>query len=144
MGLVAIRNGLVATFTACGPFAANEISTCDFGIMESVSGSCIILSPKRVRPEAMRAGTPPSRGYKRTWTISGTLYIKWSDPTRMLSQAWQGMDDIYNTISKDDTLQSSACAAQVSDISFDKRFTVRKDGNEYLPIEFEIEAEEGY
>ena len=38
MSLATIRNGLASTLTACGPWSANEISTCSLDPLESVSG----------------------------------------------------------------------------------------------------------
>lgn len=143
MSLATIRNGLFATLTACGPFAATEISTCSFDPLQHTSLCAIVFLPgdSEILPQAI--GRAPAREYHRRWQIAGTMYIKdTGDPKRLLSSVWLGVDSLYETIAKDDTLQSSACAAAITRISYDAEQFVEAAGAIWAPIRFTVLAEE--
>ena len=144
MSLEAIRNGLFTHLTTCGPFAANEISTCSFDPLEHVSGSAIVFLPGRdSRIEPDRLGSFNARNYHRYWKITGALYIKdTGDPQRLLSLVWQGHDDLFSTISKDDSLNGSACGAALTRLSFDPNVAVEMGGAVWAPVEWDVIAEE--
>ena len=113
-------------------------------MLESVSGCAIVFLPGRdSRIEPHDLGSFNKRDYWRAWAISGTLYIKdVGDPQRLLSRAWQAHDDLYNTISKDDSLASTACAARLARLSFDKNVFVEMGGHLWAPVEWEVIADE--
>jgi len=143
MSLQAIRNGLVTTLAACGPWAASEISTCSFDVLEHASACAIVILPgPTAEMDPDRFGTP-SRNYVRSWNLQGTLYIRdTGDPAAVLSRTWQGHDDLFNTISKDDTLASSACAARLLRINGLPGQFVEAGGHVWKPVEFIVLAEE--
>lgn len=145
MSLAGIRAGLYTTLTACGPWAGSEISTCDFGVMETVnSASCITLLPDGTSQIApLDFGTLNSRGYRRVWRIGGKLWLRdTGEATRTLNRVWLGYDDLYNTISKDDSLNGSCKAAYVAAIAnqFGQFFKI--GGQLWKPIDFVVLAEE--
>ena len=88
-------------------------------------------------------GSAPARGYRRFWDIAGRLYIKdTGDPKRLLSLVWQAHDDLYNTLSKDDTLAGAACAAQVTRFGYDMDTFAEHGGALWAVVEFGVTAEE--
>lgn len=105
MTIIAIRNGLFAHLTACGPYAPSEISTCSFDVLTSVAASALTFFPdgtSTFEPDTMSAN---SRHVHKSWLIGGTLWIRdRGDPTAVLSRIWQGYDDLQSTLAKDETL----------------------------------------
>ena len=144
MSLQAIRNGLVTTLAACGPWAASEISTCSFDVLEHASACAVVILPgptSEIDPD--RLGSANRRNYLRRWNMTGTLYIRdTGDPVAVLSRTWQGHDDLFNTISKDDSLNGSACAARLLRINGMPGQFVEAGGHLWKPVEFIVEAEE--
>ncbi len=108
MSLSAIRNGICATLTACGPYSASDVSTCDAGILDGVSGCGVLLMPGTTAFDPDRFGINYARGYIAAWGVDGLVYIKdTGDPTGLKARVWQAPDDLFNTISKDSSLQSA-------------------------------------
>lgn len=102
------RNALYTHLTTCGPYGTGEVSACDAGILEGVSGCAILLYPGPSEFIPLRFGTRPAREYERTWGARAILYIKDNgDPTGFNSRLWQGVDDIYTTVQKDGTLNGA-------------------------------------
>lgn len=144
MSLAAVRNGLFTTLTACGPWSAVEISTCCFDPLEHTSGCAVILLPgdSEITPLTFSGGGV-TRDYSRTWEIAGTVYVKdTGDPRRVLSRVWQAVDDIYETISKDASLNGSADAAHVARISYNQDQFVEAAGHLWAPVRFTVLATE--
>ena len=143
MSLQVIRNGTARTFSSCGPWLDAEISTCSFDPLEFTSSCAIVFLPGTdSRIEADRLARGP-RNYHRYWKVAGTLYIKdTGDPKRLLSLVWQGHDDLFNTISKDDSLNGSACAAQLTRLSYNKNTFVSMHGHDWAVVDWDIVAEE--
>ncbi len=143
MSITAHRNGLVSLLTACGPFAASEISTCDFGIMETVSACAIVIMPGKtstIEPEALNT---PGRYYYRRWQMTGRMYIKYREDVKtMYGLVWQAHDDLYNTISKDDSLQGQAQEAHLNYISHDPDVFANSGGGDWAIVEFQVESQE--
>jgi len=142
MSLASIRNGLVTTLTACGPWIAAEISTCDFGILDHVSGCAIVLLPGESPIEPLSFGGTPARGWRRLWGIKGEMYIKdTGNSASLLSSVWSGHDDLYNTLAKDDSFNDSCQMAALTRLSF---AGVGPDvaGQDWAVVRFEITAEE--
>ena len=145
MSIAAIRNGIAQTLTACGPYSNAMISACTFDVLESTNGGCaIVFLPDGVSQiEPLTYGGRNSREYHRKWRIGGTLYIRdTGDEQALWGKVWQGYDDLYDTISKDDSLQSSACAAALVSVSQRVNTFVDAGGHTWKPVEFVIIAEE--
>ena len=144
MSLAAIRNGLFRTLTACGPFDENEISTCDFGILESTSGCGLMFLPGTTAITPNRNNNAPARGYLRAWGINGEAFLKdTGDPELVMSRVWQVHDDLYNTISKDDTLNGAAFSSALTGFSFDINTSGRDvNGQLFFVVGFGVLAEE--
>ena len=142
-GIAVIRNGIVATLSSCGPFVAREISTCDFGILEGVSGCAVILLPEGesiIEPLTFTGAGNAFSDYAH-WNIGGGVYIRFTgDSPKFLSKVWQAMDDIHNTIRKDRTLQSSTCLAYVKSIGFNQSEGYNVGGEDFGVVHFVIEA----
>lgn len=141
MTLQAIRNGLYASMTASF-FSTAEVSTCDFGIMEKASASCVMLMPGvNSYIEPLTDGT--TRMKRIYWDILGRGYIKFKgNPKDMLARAWQIHDDIYALVNADDTLGGMADAAMVKSFSFNPDVAVDMGGVSWGVVTFRITAEE--
>lgn len=146
MSITAIRNGIARTLTACGPWENSDISACSFDPMEATNSGCaIIFQPVGVSTiEPLALGTLNARAYMRTWRIGGVLYIRdTGDPQHLLGRIWQGYDDLYNTLSKDDSLNGSCDEAHLESITNRGMGTfVDLGGQLWKPIEFSIVATE--
>ena len=143
MSLQSIRNGLYTTLTACGPWAASEISTCSFGVLEAVSACAIVYLPGPTSTFEQLTYGKVSGGDRAAWGISGAVYIKHTgDDEQLLSRCWQAHDDIYATISKDRTLDGAADNAYVAQITFDKDVSIEAAGAMWAIIDFQIVADE--
>ena len=145
MSITAIRNGIAGLLTASGPYHQSMISSCTFDILESTNGGCaIVFLPDGVSQiEPLTYGTRNSRDYHRKWRIGGTLYIRdTGDEQALWGKVWQGYDDLYNTISKDDSLQSSACAAALVSVGQRVNTFIEAGGQVWKPVDFVIIAEE--
>lgn len=145
MSLTAIRNGLFQLLTACGPYSAQTISTCTFDVLESTNGGCaIVFLPDGVSQiEPLTMGSRNARAYHRKWRIGGTLYIRdTGDEQALWGKVWQGYDDLYNTISKDDSLQSSACAAALVSVGQRVNTFIEAGGQVWKLVDFVVVAEE--
>ena len=138
--LLNIRNGLVTTLAACGPYFAGEISTCDLGIMDGVSGCAVMLLPGNSPFTPDRYGTPPARHYDRRWGINGKVYVKDNgDAAGFNARIWQAVEDIYTTLRKDATLNGTADDAVIVNANalgtgFDAQ------GVNWGVVEFEVRA----
>jgi hypothetical protein len=144
MSLATVRAGLYTTLTACGPWSGCEVSTCDFGGLESNSGCCITFLPdgqSEIIP--LSDGTFNSRHYTRAWRIGGTLWIRDNGTaTVVLNKLWQSYDDLYNTLSKDDSLNGAAAESHVAIIANKFGQFVRIGGQQWKPVNFVVIAQE--
>ena len=115
-----LRNGAVATLVASGPYSAEQISTCDYGVVERSSGCAIIIHPEEGDFEPVTFGGQANVSDK--WAVvkfNIENYIQFTgDSQKYLNDVWTAMDDLKTTYGKDDTLQSSACFAWLSNIRF--------------------------
>lgn len=143
MSLTAIRNGVYATLTACGPWSACNVSACCYDVLEATSGCAIVYLPGDSQIEPLALGRNPARSYLRRWQIVGTLYVKdTGDPKRTLGNVWQAVDDLYNTFAKDDTLQGSAQSSYVTRITHAPGLFVEAGGALWAPVRWTVEAQE--
>ena len=143
MSIQNIRNGLYTTLTACGPWAASEISTCSFGVLETVNACAIVYLPGPTSTFDQLTFGRNNLNDQAAWGISGAVYIKHTgDDEQLLSRCWQAHDDIYATIKKDRTLNSAADNARVMQITFDKDVSIEAAGAMWAIIDFQIVADE--
>ena len=144
MSLALIRAGIYTTITSCGPWAGSEVSTCDFGGLESNSGCCITFMPDGTSPiEPNSFGTLNKRNYTRSWHIGGKLWIRdTGTPAVVLNKLWQSYDDIYNTFAKDDSLNGTAQESHVTVIANQFGLFHKMGGQLWKPVDFIIVAEE--
>ena len=145
MSYAGIRNGLVTTIQGGGKWAASQISTCDFGIME-LSASCVVLAPgagTTIRPLEYQ-GSASVRTKEVTWEFDGWVFIKDpGDPTAWLGNIWTACDDILSSVNRDDSLNGQAQAAHISSISrpnADQFY--RLNGFDYANLRFKVVATE--
>lgn len=144
MTLAGIRAGLYTTLTACGPWAGSEVSTCNFGGLETNSGSCITFLPEgtsAITPNSF--GTFNSRNYTRAWRIGGKLWIRDTGTADAVNdRLWKAYDDIYNTISKDDSLNGSCKEAHVAAVANQFGLFFKQGGQLWKPVDFVVIAVE--
>ena len=145
MSITAIRNALFAHLSTCGPWAANQISTCSFDVIESTNGACAITffpeGPTQIEP--LTFGRNHVVEDKVQWRIGGTLYIRdTGDPTAVLSRIWQGYDDLLTTLRKDNSLGGAATAAFLVQISQRTVEFRAAGGHVWKPIDWVLLAQE--
>ena len=142
MTLSNIRTGLVTTIVDFGKWSGTEVSACDFGIMDS-SASCVLLQPgPGTAIVAATYGTNTVRDKIRNWNIDGFVFIKDpGDATALRSNIWTAVDDIYNSVNSDDTLNGTSDGAMITTIGL--RPEMLTDGTiDWAVIEFGVIAQE--
>ena len=93
--------------------------------------------------EANSLGTFNNRNETRHWRIGGTVWLRdTGQATKVLNGIWQAYDDIYNTLSKDDSLNGSAKASQVTAISNQFGQFMNQGGQLWKPVNFVVIADE--
>jgi hypothetical protein len=149
MSLASIRNGLYATLTACGPYAASEISTCGFGVLDVASVCAITYFPDQtstIDPATFSVGMIGAGGvsqHHRLWNIGGTVWIKADgDPAQVLAHLWQAHDDIYNTLIKDESLGGTALIATLRSLRTQFGVFWKVGGHTWKTVDWVLIAEE--
>lgn len=119
--LAVLRTGIYNTLTACGPYAAAQVSACDYRILEQNSGCSIVFhyGPEETNePIAGRGGGLTHVEYN-VIKFSGEIYLPFTgNSPEYLSRVYQARDDIKATVKKDSKLQGSACLAFISRITY--------------------------
>jgi hypothetical protein len=145
MTIIAARNGLVATLSACGPWTAAEISTCDFGIMERVSACAIIITPtgeSNIEPLTI-GGKAVAFNDLPTWDLTGEVYVRFTgDSPAFLSKIWQAIDDVHKTVKKDRTLGGNVSHAWVTKFIYNVNEGYDMAGKDYGVVRFKVEVTE--
>ena len=73
----------------------------------------------------------------------GECYIAFTgDSQKFLSDVWQARDDIKSTFAKDNKLQSSACYAWVSKVSFNSEEGYELGGKDYGVVRFIVNVQD--
>src|SRR3990167_1643073 len=77
--LAVLRNGLFSTFTACGPYSATQISTCDYGVIERSTGCALFFKPEEGSFEPITFGNTGNVSTKYgTIIFEGECYIQFT------------------------------------------------------------------
>ena len=141
MSLADIREGLYYTLQVWGPWLASEISTCDFGILETATACAIVFMPSTDSSfEETGFGTSDSSD-TNVWSIKGGLYIKdTGDPRALLNKVWLGPDDLRNTFRKDRRLNGTADNAVLMSMSFDPTIALEAGGALWAQVLWKIQA----
>ncbi len=143
MSLQAIRNALYLHLTTCGPFAASEISTCSFSVLETTATCALVYLPGNDTSFEELAGTATTGLDFKHWSIAGGLYIRdTGDPQRLLSLAWQAHDDLWNTISKDRRLGGAVDNARLENMAFDPQSGLEAGGAFWAEVRWRLRADE--
>lgn len=143
MTLQAIRNALYTHLTTCGPFAASEVSTCSFSVLETAATCALVYLPGNETSFEELAGTATAGLDYKHWSISGGLYIRdTGDPQRLLSLAWQAHDDLWNTIRKDRRLGGVVDNARLENMGFDPEIGVEAGGAFWAEVRWRMRADE--
>ena len=143
MSIASVRTGLVNTLTACGPYKASEISTCDFGILAGVSACAIIITPtgESTMELATGGGNLNLVNDYPIWNFTGEVYLRYTgDSPTFLSKIWQAMDDIHVTFKKDRTLQKTVAFARVTKFLYNINEGYNMSGVDYGVVRFVVEA----
>ena len=145
MSIASIRGGLYTHITTCGPWAANQVSTCSFDNLESTNGACAIT----FFPEGTTTIEPLTMGRsnvvedKVDWRIGGTLWIRdTGDPTDVLNRIWLGYDDLLTTLRKDNSLGGTAQAAFLVSITQRTVDFRTAGGHLWKPVDWVVVAQE--
>jgi hypothetical protein len=143
VSLQAIRNALYAQLITCGPYAASEISTCSFNVLETAATCAIVYLPGNGTTFEELTGTATSGLDEKHWSISGGVYIRDSgDPQRLLNLVWQAHDDLWNTIQKDRRLGGAADNARLLSMAFDPRIGTEAGGAFWAEVRWQLRADE--
>lgn len=145
MSLATVRAGLYTHLTASGPWAAREVSSCSFDVLEAAAASAITFFPEGTTEIGSETfGTPGAIGLNmRTWRIGGTLWIRdLNQPQDMLNRIWLAYDDLYTTFHKTDDLGDRQL--NVGLISISHRIDNFRDigGHLFKPVDWVVLAQE--
>lgn len=116
-----IRQGIYNTLTACGPYGSNQVSSCDYGILQQNSGCAVIFHPLEEESDVITyRGAGLTVTEEITMQIGVEVYIPFAgNSPQFNSLVWQARDDLKTTIRKDTSLQGSACFAWANKFSYD-------------------------
>lgn len=143
MTLQAIRNAIFGQLTTCGPYAASEISTCSFDVLETTATCALVYMPGNDSNFEELAGTATTGLDEKHWSIAGGVYIRDSgDPKRVLSLAWQAHDDLWSTIRKDRSLGGVVSNARLEGMAFDPQVGVEGGGAFWAEVRWRLRADE--
>ena len=114
MSITTAKNAIYSLITASGPWTTGEVSSCDFGIIDSVSACGIVFLPEgESEIEQLTFRGAGSKGAQHlTWQFRGDLFIKFdgNSPCYM-AKLYRGIDDIQETFAKSDRGQGSNTAS---------------------------------
>ena len=143
MTLQAVRNALFNQLVTCGPYAASEISTCSFSVLETAATCAITYFPGTDTTFEEVAGGPTTGLDEAHWGIGGSVYIRdVGDPQRLLNLAWQAHDDLWSTIRKDRTLGNTVDNARLISMAFDPQSGVEAGGAFWAQVRWRLRADE--
>ena len=129
--------GLKDTFIAASAFDSGNVSTDDYGIMETANACALIITPGGMGAERHAYG----ESWERTWDLDVEGYVKYDgDAQKALHRIWQLADEVIGAVYADQNLNSSACSAIVSGMDRPRNVEVEIAGNTWLPLYFTIEA----
>jgi len=105
MSASAIADGLVTMFSAASLFGASMVSKDSFQILESSSGSCLMVGWTGLTDTAMNFGN----GKERHWTFNLHCYIRdTGNAVGVMDKVWTATDLIIACLDSDDTIQGTA------------------------------------
>ena len=137
--LATLRAGIVSTMTACGPYDAAQVSTCDYGIIGQTSGCAIIVhyGPEENSEPQTFSGGGTTHVLLDTIQFTGECFIQYTgDDRKFLSDVYTARDDIKTTFKKDVKLQSSACLAWVSGFRYNIDESYEMGGKDWGVLRF--------
>ena len=114
MSISTARNAAYSLITSCGPWGTAEVSSCDFGIIESVAASGIVFVPEgEAEIQQLTFAGPDNSGAQAiTWRFRGDLFVKYKgNSPSYLSQMYQAIDDMQHTFAKSEKGQGSNTAS---------------------------------
>ena len=146
MSLTTVRNAVYQLLTTCGPFGAQEVSTCDFGILSGVSGCAIIFHPDgdSLVEQLTFAGNGRSGAQAITWNFRGNLFLRFNGNSPcMLGQIYQGVDDIQQTFAKSEKgVSTTASMLRLTGFNYNIDQGFEMDGVEFGLVTFLFQEEE--
>ena len=143
MSLQAIRNALYRQLTTCGPYAASEMSTCSYGVLETAATCALTFFPGNDSSFEEMAGTATKGVDFKHWSIQGGIYIRDSgDYQRLLSLCWQAHDDLWDTIQKDRSLGGVVDNARLTSMAFDPKIGLQAGGAYWAEVRWRLRADE--
>lgn len=142
MSLQDVMSGLFYVLHTWGPFAASEMSTCDFGILETANTCALVFWPGRDTTFEQVTFGASGQDF-RHWSIEGAIYVKdTGDPQHIFDYVRRAHDDLYNTIRVDRFLNNTAANATLDGMSFDPNIGVEAGGHAWAIISFSLSADE--
>lgn len=143
MGIQALRDALFSHLVTCGPYAASEISTCSFNVLETTAACALVYMPGNDTAFEEISGTATTGLDYKHWAIDGGVYIRdTGDEQRLLSLAWQAHDDLWDCVKKDRRLGGLADNARLIGMGFDPKIGVEAGGHFWAEVRWRLRADE--
>lgn len=131
-----IGEGLETILVGASAFDADNVSRDDYGILETSSGCALIVLPGGADIEALTYSL-----WQATWHIEIEGYIMdRGTPQETLPQVWTLMDEVVAAVKADQSLNSSACSAVVSNVERPQDVFTEVAGRVWLPVFFTVDA----
>ena len=113
MSLQGVRNGMIAILTGASAFDANQVSGCDYGVLETSDSCALLVMPIGIASEPITFGAPRARLI--TWELEVQAYVKdTGNPVAVLGNLWTIADEVRGALDSDDTLSGSCKKAKIT------------------------------
>ena len=136
MSASAIADGLVTLLSAASVFGAGNVSKNSYQVLETSTGSCVVVQWTRLTSRAMTFGNLRHR----VWNFQLRCFIRdTGDAGAVLNRVWTATDGILACLESDDTIQGTA--KEIDDISGTRDpegAFVTPGGGTWLPVEFNV------
>lgn len=134
----AINDAFLTTLSAGSVLGNGQVSN-DYGVMESTSACCCVVSWTNYRNEAMTFGN----NRKPTWQFLLELKIKdQSDPAALNRNAIAAISNIITALQNDDTLQGTARGIGAVEATKDNTVVEEVNGMAWRPINITVEVQD--
>ena len=133
----AIADGFLALFGAASQFGTTGVSKNSYQVLESVSGSCLVISCVGLNSSFMTLGG--DRRYH--WTFRLKYWIRdTGDAVATINRTWTVIDNIISALASDPTVQGTAQEIQTIQATRDPESAEVVGGHAWLPIIYDVEV----
>jgi hypothetical protein len=141
MSASAIADAIVTNLSAASVFGAGGVSKSSYRVLESMSGSCAVVSFADMMARPVTFGSP--RKFDSDWTLEVTIFIKdTGDPSALLNKVFTATDGTLASLRSDDTLQGTSDGIVQISGGFEPGRAVETGGFTWLPVTFRVVVRE--